>query len=127
METFLQLVAKDLYGKAGHDLSRTAVVFPNKRASLFFDESLASEADGKPLWSPVYSSISELFQSLSPYAVGDPIRLACLIYKVYREQTGSDETLDEFFFWGELLISDFDDIDKNMADAGRLLGNLQEL
>ena len=127
METFLQLVAKDLYGKVGHDLSRTAVVFPNKRASLFFDESLASEADGKPLWSPVYSSISELFQSLSPYAVGDPIRLACLIYKVYREQTGSDETLDEFFFWGELLISDFDDIDKNMADAGRLLGNLQEL
>ncbi len=127
METFLQLVARDLYRRVGHDLSRTAVVFPNKRASLFFNEGLASEAGGRPLWSPVYSSISELFQSLSPYAVGDPLRLACLLYKVYKEQTGSSETLDEFFFWGELLISDFDDIDKNMADADRLLGNLQEL
>ena len=127
METFLQLVARDLYHRLGHDLSRTAVVFPNKRASLFFNEDLASEAGGAPLWSPVYSSISELFQSLSPYAVGDPLRLACLLYKVYQQQTGSHETLDEFFFWGELLISDFDDIDKNMADADRLLGNLQEL
>lgn len=129
METFLQLVAKDLYRRTGGgaDLSRTAVVFPNKRASLFFNEHLAAEAAGRPLWSPAYASISELFQQLSPYQLGDPIRLTCLLYRVYTAETGSTEPLDEFFFWGELLISDFDDIDKNMADADRLLGNLQEL
>ena len=61
METFLQLVARDLYAKIGNDLSRTAIVFPNKRASLFFNEYLAAETD-RPLWSPAYVSISELFR-----------------------------------------------------------------
>ena len=54
METFLQLVARDLYAKIGNDLSRTAIVFPNKRASLFFNEYLATETD-RPLWSPAYT------------------------------------------------------------------------
>ena len=45
METFLQLVARDLYDKIVIDLSRTAIVFPNKRASLFFNEYLATETD----------------------------------------------------------------------------------
>ena len=60
METFLQLVAQDLYKKIGNDLSRTAVVFPNKRASLFFNEHLVAQSD-RPLWSPTYVSISDLF------------------------------------------------------------------
>lgn len=64
MKTFLQLVAQDLYSKIGNDLSRTAIVFPNKRASLFFNEHLANQSD-QPLWSPAYVSISELFQQLS--------------------------------------------------------------
>lgn len=126
METFLQLVARDLYAKIGNDLSRTAIVFPNKRASLFFNEYLATETD-RPLWSPAYVSISELFRQLSPLKSGDPIRLVCELYKVFREETRSEETLDDFYFWGELLISDFDDVDKNLVDADKLFSNLQEL
>ena len=119
METFLQLVARDLYAKIGNDLSRTAIVFPNKRASLFFNEYLATETD-RPLWSPAYVSISELFRQLSPLKSGDPICLVCELYKVFREETHSEETLDDFYFWGELLISDFDDVDKNLVDAQTL-------
>ena len=48
-------------------------------------------------------------------------------YKVFREETRSEETLDDFYFWGELLISDFDDVDKNLVDADKLFSNLQEL
>lgn len=126
METFLQLVAQDLYKKTGNDLSRTVVVFPNKRASLFFNEQLAAQSD-RPLWSPTYVSISDLFRQLSPWKAGDPIRLVCELYRVFREETKSEETLDDFYFWGELLISDFDDVDKNLVDANRLFGNLQDL
>lgn len=126
METFLQLVAQDLYKKTGNDLSRTVVVFPNKRASLFFNEQLAAQSD-HPLWSPTYVSISDLFRQLSPWKAGDPIRLVCELYRVFREETKSEETLDDFYFWGELLISDFDDVDKNLVDADRLFGNLQDL
>lgn len=126
METFLQLAAHDLYTKIGNDLSRTAIVFPNKRASLFFNEHLAAESD-RPIWSPAYVSISELFRRLSPLKPGDPIRLVCELYKVFREETHSEEPLDEFYFWGELLISDFDDVDKNLVDADKLFTNLQDL
>mgnify|MGYP000848590322 CR=1 FL=1 len=126
MQTFLQLVAQDLYKKIGNDLSRVAIVFPNKRASLFFNEHLAAQSD-RPLWSPAYVSISELFRQLSPWKLGDPIRLVCELYKVFREETHSEETLDDFYFWGELLISDFDDVDKNLVDADRLFSNLQDL
>lgn len=126
MKTFLQLVAQDLYSKIGNDLSRTAIVFPNKRASLFFNEHLANQSD-QPLWSPAYVSISELFQQLSVLKLGDPIRLVCELYKVFREETKSEESLDDFYFWGELLISDFDDVDKNMVDADKLFTNLQDL
>lgn len=126
MQTFLQLVAQDLYQKIGNDLSRVAIVFPNKRASLFFNEYLAMQSD-RPIWSPAYASISELFRQLSPWKSGDPIRLVCELYKVFREETRSEETLDDFYFWGELLISDFDDVDKNLVDADRLFSNLQDL
>ena len=126
MKTFLQSVAQDLYSKIGNDLSRTAIVFPNKRASLFFNEYLAAQSD-RPLWSPAYVNISELFRSLSPLKPGDPIRLVCELYKVFREETHSEEPLDDFYFWGELLISDFDDADKNLVDADKLFSNLQDL
>ena len=126
METFLHMVARDLYVKRGNNLGRTVIVFPNKRASLFFNECLASQSE-LPLWSPAYLSISELFGQLSPYKIGDPIRLVCELYKVFCQATGSEETLDEFYFWGELLIADFDDIDKNLVNASRLFSNLQDL
>lgn len=126
MQTFLQLVAHDLYTKTGNDMSRVALVFPNKRAGLFFNEYLAEESE-QPVWSPAIMSISDLFQSQSVQKTGDPIRLVCELYKVFREETGSRETLDDFYFWGELLISDFDDVDKNLVDADKLFGNLQDL
>lgn len=126
METFLNIVAKDLYNKYGTDLSRVAVIFPNKRAGLFFNEYLAAEA-GQPIWSPAYLSISELFRKLSDLKAGDPIKLVCELYKVFCRETKSTETLDDFYFWGELLISDFDDADKNLVDADRLFSNIKDL
>src|SRR3712207_6848714 len=95
MQTFLQLVAHDLYTKTGNDMSRVALVFPNKRAGLFFNEYLAEEFE-QPVWSPAIMSISDLFQSQSVQKTGDPIRLVCELYKVFREETGSRETLDDF-------------------------------
>lgn len=132
METFLSIVAKDIYKRHGADLSRVAVIFPNKRAGLFFNEHLAQEA-GRPIWSPAYLSISELFQQLAaqnaqkPLKLGDSIKLVCELYKIFREETKSEESLDDFYFWGELLISDFDDADKNLVDTDKLFSNLQDL
>lgn len=126
MESFLKLVAADLYKHTEGNLAHTAVAFPNKRAGLFFNEYLAQESES-PIWSPAYVSISELFRSLSPWEVGDPVKLVCELYKIFRRETQSTETLDDFYFWGEMLISDFDDADKNKVDTDKLFSNLQDL
>ncbi len=126
MKTFLEYVAEDLVRKQGFDLSRTALVFPNKRASLFINEHLARLA-GQPLWSPAYLTISDLFRAQSPWTVADPIKLVSDLYKTFVEVTGTDETLDHFFGWGQILLSDFDDIDKNMADARQVFANIRNL
>lgn len=126
MKEFLRYVANDIICKYGTDLSRIAVVFPNKRASLFLNEQLARIAQ-KPLWSPAYITISELFRQQSQWQVADPVKLVCDLHKSFCQQTGSDETLDKFYSWGQLLISDFDDIDKNMADPDRVFANLRDI
>mgnify|MGYP000481448417 FL=1 len=126
METFLKQVAHDLYKKTEGDFTKVAIVFPNKRASLFFNEYMAQESD-RPIWSPTYVSISELFRQSSELTIADPIKLVCDLYKVFQKATGSKETLDDFYFWGEMLIADFDDADKNMADTKALFSNLKDL
>lgn len=124
---FLKSVAEDLYNKVGKDLSRTAIVFPNKRAGLFFNQWL-SQCTDKPVWTPAYMTISELFRGLSTLQVADPIRLVCTLYTIFCQETGNEkETLDNFYFWGEMLLADFDDLDKNRVDADRMFQNLKEL
>ena len=126
MSSFLEYVASDLLARFGNDLSRVAVVFPNKRASLFLNDYLARQAD-RPLWSPAYITISDLFRSHSPLKVADPILLVCELHKCFTRCTGIDETLDHFYGWGQLLLSDFDDLDKNMGPADRVFANLRDI
>lgn len=126
MKSFLEYVAKDITAKFGSNLSRTALVFPNKRASLFINEHLAREA-GRPLWSPAYLTISDLFRRHSPLVVGDQLKLISDLHKCFVRSTGTNETLDHFFGWGQLMLSDFDDIDKNMADADKVFAHVRDI
>ena len=126
MKDFLAYVADDMLSKYGNNLSRVAVVFPNKRASLFLNEHLARLAQ-KPIWSPACITISELFRQQSDYQVADPIKLVCDLHKSFCLCTGLQETLDKFYGWGQLLLTDFDDIDKNMADADLVFANLRDI
>jgi len=126
MKSFLEYVAEDLVRKNGTDLSRVAVIFPNKRAALFMNEHLARQAD-HPVWSPAYITISDLFRRHACRQVADPIKLVCDLHRVFVEVTGIDETLDHFYGWGQLLLADFDDLDKNMADADKVFANLRDL
>ncbi len=126
MKPFLQYVAEDLITKRGTDLSRVAVVFPNKRAALFLNEHLA-RLSGQPVWSPACLTISDLFRQHSERQVADPIKLVCDLHRIFIRQTGVEETLDHFYGWGQLLLADFDDLDKNMADADKVFANVRDL
>ena len=112
--------------KYGANLSKVAVVFPNKRASLFMDNHLLDLSD-KPIWSPHYLTISEMFQSQSKRLVADPIKSVCDLHKCFMECTGMEESLDQFFGWGQLLLADFDDVDKNLVDPRQVFANVSDL
>ena len=132
MTTYIHLLAEDLLRRFGTDMSRVAVVFPNKRASLFLNQELALLAhqrhNGSPLWSPAYVTISDLFRQHSTLTVADDILLVCRLYDIFSRNTAfGTETLDHFFSWGTLLLADFDDLDKNMADASKVFSVVSDL
>ncbi len=121
MTTFLQYVADDLLKRFGAEgLSRVAVVFPNKRASLFLNQALAQH-EASTMWSPTYYTISDLFRHYGDMTVADNITAICLLHRAYCTCTKHNVSLDDFFGWGQLLLADFDDLDKNMADPQRVL------
>lgn len=126
MKTFLEYVAEDLLKKYNGNLANIAVVFPNKRAALFLNQALTDKTN-KPIWSPAYITISDLFRQHSDLQIADPIKAVCDLHKSFIKITGKDETLDQFYGWGQLLLADFDDIDKNCADAEKVLANIRDL
>lgn len=128
MEPFLKTVAENLYrkyGSQGSGLADITVVFPNRRARLFFDDFL-SACSTKPVWSPQYTTIEELFQSQSDLRPSDRIEMVTLLHKIYQDVLHTDESLDSFWSWGELMLADFDDVDRNLAPAGQLFSLLRE-
>ena len=60
--------------------------------------------------------------------VGHKIRLAAELHRVYQAVLGREpEPFERFFPWADLLLNDFDDIDKYLADAKVLYANLAGL
>lgn len=125
MNDFLKLVASDLRKRFGNDMSHTIVIFPNKRASLFLNDYLIQDQT-ETIWSPRYMSVTEFFCSLSNKTLVDPIDAVCRLYKHYIKHTGNKVSLDWFYGWGEQLLSDFDDADKQMANPASLFRDIKE-
>jgi RecB family exonuclease len=124
-ESFLKQVATEVYARWGDDVSSLSVLFPNRRANLFFGEAMAGIVQ-KPLWQPTSVSIDQLMEEISGIATGDHIRLITELYKIYKEYHPT-ESFDKFYFWGELLLGDFDSIDKYLINADVLFSNLVDL
>ena len=125
MKPFLYQVAS-LFTRMGGGVSRLAFVFPNRRTGLFFQKYLSEVAD-TPLFSPTILTINDLFIQLSGKQSADRISMLFILYDIYIRQSGSTETFDEFLYWGEMLLNDFDDIDKYMANARMLFSNVTDL
>ena len=125
MKKFLAEVAESLYRTYGAAISDLHIIFPGKRARLFFNEALLGLTGGRPMWQPRYLSMDDLIRSLSPLEAGDHLRLVAELYKIYNEY--HPEPFDRFFRWGEMLLSDFDTIDKYRIDAEALYANISDL
>ncbi len=114
------------YPEGMHDLW---VVFPNRRAGLFFTKALAGLIQ-QPVWSPRIISFEDFVYSLAGIKKGDQLTMLLDLFDVYQARIASGETFDKFYFWGDMLLKDFDEVDKylvNPDDVFSTLKNLKEI
>jgi len=134
MKSFLQELAETFHREYPRKLDTVTLIFPNRRASLYFRKHLSDLLD-RPAFSPRFITIEDFISSLSPLRVPDKLQLIHKLYHVYYSVTSRDseevrEPFDQFFFWGEMLLRDFNEVDKYMVHATHLfkdLSNQKEL
>ncbi len=125
MSTFLKELATKLLDNYSNDLSQLVVMFPSLRARTFFNDAI-EQASNRPTWQPHYTTIDDLMSRGSGLVRGERIRLISELFKIYNEKFPREE-FDHFYYWGDMLISDFDMIDKYLVDANMLLRNIENI
>jgi len=123
---FLEKIAQSLNSEFGNTLNRHCLVFPNRRAGLYFLKYLAAGIE-KPVWVPTILTINELFRSYSQLQTAGNEILLFELYKVYSKLKQKGESFDDFYFWGDMLLNDFDDVDKYLVDASLLFRNVRDI
>jgi hypothetical protein len=126
MTYFLEHIAQSLHKEFGNTLNRHCLVFPNRRAGLYFLKYLAARIE-KPVWAPSILTINELFRSYSSLQIAGNEILLFELYKVYSDLKKAHESFDEFYYWGDMLLNDFDDVDKYLVNASLLFRNVLDI
>lgn len=124
-KSFQTELAERLLERHSGDLSSLVILFPSLRARTFFNNALSSLVT-KPTWQPKWTTIDELMESASGLVRGERIRLIAELHNIYVKYHPNEE-FDKFYFWGDMLIADFDMIDKYLVDASQLLRNLEDI
>lgn len=124
--SFLHLLAKDLVKKYDHQFDQLTVIFPNKRAGLFLADELSRLID-RPVWMPEIITLNEFIEKRTELKKAEDLPLIIKLYKSYLNISHSEEKFEDFYFWGSMLLGDFDDIDKYLADARDVFSNLVAL
>ncbi|MDR1759478.1 MAG: PD-(D/E)XK nuclease family protein [Fibrobacter sp.] len=132
MSLFLEEVAQKLYAAFGaaNRLQNLTIIAPSRRTRLFMNKYFSELAGGKPVWAPKYKSMVQLFSSASDLNLYDDsiqkISLVWELYRSYQKVLNTNESFDEFYFFGEILLNDFNDIDKALLDPVRIFRVISE-
>jgi RecB family exonuclease len=126
MERFLTRCAEYIYERHSNNLHRICLVFPNRRAGVFFNSYLQKQIN-RPVIGPQIITVNELISGYSNFHQGEKLQLISLLYDVFQKHTHTTESFDDFYFWGEVLLADFSDIDRYLVNAKDLFTNLADL
>ncbi len=126
MERFLSQCAKYIYTKHALELNELCLVFPNRRSGAFFTQYLQNEIKN-PVVGPQTITVNELIAGYSELHKGEKLQLISILYDVFRKHTKTTETFDEFYFWGEILLADFNDVDRYLVRAKDIFTNISDL
>lgn len=126
MDAFLYRIAAAFHHEYGNELRKFTFVFPNRRAGLFFQKYLTELID-KPIFSPEIMAVNDCFFKASERVVVDRTDALFRLFRLFREASHSNESFDDFIFWGEMLLADFDEADKFRVDTAQLFSNVKSL
>ena len=122
---FLEYIADEVITLcAPCELEKLCIVFPSRRAGIYFKKYLSSKLEN-PVWSPAVLGIEDFVRRFSPYIIADSVTLVFELYSVYSKL--ADESFDDFYPWGEMLLRDFDAVDKYLADPALLFKTIKDL
>ena len=125
MKPFLQQVAAHYL--AAKNIEGRCFIFPNRRSLVFFKKYLGDllrTSEKGPMMVPPLYTINDFFGKVADAHASDRLRLLLELYACYATLNPQAEPLDEFLFWGEVLLADFDDVDKYLVDAEKLMQNV---
>ena len=130
MIPFLKQVADHYYNIGEAD--KCCFIFPNRRSLVFFTRHLCqavkdSDVLSRPIVAPEMLTINDFFHKVGGMHSVERVRLLIELYDCYKECNPKAETLDEFIFWGDVILSDFNDVDKYLVDPKQLFANISDL
>ena len=130
MIPFLKQVAALYYNIGAAD--KCCFIFPNRRSLVFFTRHLCqavkdSDVLSRPIVAPEMLTINDFFHKVGGMHSVERVRLLIELYDCYKECNPKAETLDEFIFWGDVILSDFNDVDKYLVDPKQLFANISDL
>ena len=126
MERFLSQCAEYIYRKHAGELRQICLVFPNRRSGVFFRAYLQKHLTSAVI-GPEITTVNEFIADFSDFFQGEKLQLISILYDIFRKHTQTKETFDEFYFWGEILLADFNDIDRYLVNAEDLFRNIADI
>lgn len=126
MKSFLSRIAETYYKYEKDELYKYCFVFPNRRSGVFFQKYL-SEIATSALILPEITTITDFISSITGSNEASRIELLFTLYEEYSKLSNEVADFDQFVFWGDMIINDFNDVDKYLADARQLFTNVKEI
>jgi len=126
MQPILESLALHLIRTSGPDLGEIRIVLPNRRAGLFLQRHLARHSK-QVHWSPRIYAINDFINEISQLNICDTVELLFTLHDIYSNCVELPDPFDEFYYWGEIMLKDFDELDKYMVDAHMLFSNIIDL
>ena len=124
MTPFLKQVADHYYNEG--KIEDKCFVFPNRRSMVWFRKHLCFAVKDVPLLAPQMLTINDFFSRVSGVPASDRVRLLLELYDSYKALNPKAESLDEFIFWGDVILADFNDVDKYLVDPKQLFANVAD-
>lgn len=126
MKPILESLAKHLARQDGPGLGNMRIILPNRRAGLFLQRHLSLHIK-EVQWAPRIYAINDFISENSELSLCDPVEALFSLYDIYQESVETPDPLDEFYFWGEIMLRDFDELDKYQVDPDMLFKNIIDL